>query len=324
MNSFLLSGLSFFCLSIAAIAAPLPFSGVVKGGTPSDWTMRGGSVGTGPFGEPVISLTNTDTKGSSTLSYMGFLNPGERKQMKLVYRSNLANSSRDRGAWVFVVWLNKHGQGIKNEYFILKESANWVERTLELSPAPKEANRINIQIRVQERVGTLTLKSVELSDLRVQPEKKVELPLYLRLSATGNFRIAMLNTYGYGLADKAFLKDKLTGTVWSLLDGDGYEFTVNETTAAADRFVLMIDVAGSADQVGAVESNRPQIIAGNGQCRIDGLTGRATVEVFDASGRRVVYETTDKESLACTLHSGNYVVRVRMSNKDYSTKINIR
>ena len=173
MNSFLLSGLSFFCLSIAAIAAPLPFSGVVKGGTPSDWTMRGGSVGTGPFGEPVIAITKTDTKGSSSLSYMGFLNPGERKQLKLIYRSNLANSSRDRGSWVFVVWLNKHGQGIKNEYFILKESANWVERTLELSPAPKEANRINIQIRVQERVGTLTLKSVELSDLRVQPEKKI-------------------------------------------------------------------------------------------------------------------------------------------------------
>lgn len=173
MNSFLLSGLSFFCLSIAAIAAPLPFSGVVKGGTPSDWTMRGGSAGTGPFGEPVIAITKTDTKGASSLSYMGFLNPGERKQLKLIYRSNLANSSRDRGSWVFVVWLNKHGQGIKNEYFILKESANWVERTLELSPAPKEANRINIQIRVQERVGTLTLKSVELSDLRVQPEKKV-------------------------------------------------------------------------------------------------------------------------------------------------------
>ena len=173
MNSFLLSGLSFFCLSIAAIAAPLPFSGVVKGGTPSDWTMRGGSVGTGPFGEPVIAITKTDTKGASSLSYMGFLNPGERKQLKLIYRSNLANSSRDRGAWVFVVWLNKHGQGIKNEYFILKESANWVERTLEFSPAPKEANRINIQIRVQERVGTLTLKSVELSDLRTPVQKKI-------------------------------------------------------------------------------------------------------------------------------------------------------
>ena len=175
MNSFLLSGLSFLCLGITAFAAPLPYSGVVKGGTSSDWTMRGGSVGTGPFGETVISLTKTDTKGSSSLSYMGFLNPGERKQMKLVYRSNLANSSRDRGAWVFVVWLNKHGQGVKNEYFILKESANWVERTLEFSPAPKDANRINIQIRVQERVGTLTLKSVELSDLRVQvqTQKKI-------------------------------------------------------------------------------------------------------------------------------------------------------
>lgn len=180
--------------------------------------------------------------------------------------------------------------------------------------------------------GGLNAKSNEMATVcgnrymavNVQPEKKVELPLYLRLSATGKFRIAMLDTYGYGLADKAFLKDKLTGTVWNLLDGDGYEFTVNETTAAADRFVLIIDVAGSADQVGAVESNRPQVIAGNGQCRIDGLTGRATVEVFDASGRRVVYETTDKESLTCTLHSGNYVVRVRMSNKDYSTKINIR
>lgn len=171
MKSFLLSGLSFFCLS-AAIAAPLPFSGVVKGGTSSEWTMRGGSVGTGPFGEAVLSLTKTDTKGSSLLSYTGFLKPGERKQLKLVYRSNLANSSRDRGAWIFIVWLNNHGQGIKNEYFILKESANWVERTLETAPAPEGANRINIQIRVQERVGTLTLKSVILSDLQVREKKE--------------------------------------------------------------------------------------------------------------------------------------------------------
>lgn len=171
MNRFLLFGLSC-CLSISAFAASLPLSDVVKGGAPSDWSLRGGTVGTGPFGEKVISITRTDTKGVSLLSYTGFLKPGEQKELKLTYRSNLANSSRDRGAWIFVVWFDPRGNGLKNEYFILKESANWTERTLRLSPAPEGANRINIQIRVQERAGTLTLKSVTLSDALPEAEKK--------------------------------------------------------------------------------------------------------------------------------------------------------
>lgn len=180
--------------------------------------------------------------------------------------------------------------------------------------------------------GGLNSKSNEMATVydnrymavNVQPEKKVEIPLFLRLSSTGKFRISLMSSYGYGLTDKAFLKDKLTGTVWNLLDGDGYEFIVNETAQAADRFVLMIDVAGTADQVDEAVNDGPEVIAGNGQCRIEGLNGQATVEVFDASGRRVVYETCDKESMTCSLRNGIYVVRVRMSNKDYSTKINIR
>lgn len=161
--------------------------------------------------------------------------------------------------------------------------------------------------------------------VNVLPGKQVEIPLYLRLTSTGKFRIAAIKSYGYGLNDKAELLDKSTGQKWNLLDGHGYEFDVNSVADAKSRFVLVLNVHEETTGVGQVSgSGKPSVSINGNTCRIDGLSGKSVIEMFDTAGRRCVYTTTASDSYSHQLPSGTYIVRVRTSNKDYTNKINVR
>ncbi len=160
--------------------------------------------------------------------------------------------------------------------------------------------------------------------VNVLPGKKVEIPLYLRLSSTGKFRIAAIKSYGYGLNDKAELLDKSTGQRWSLLDGNGYEFDVNNVDEAKSRFALVLSVHEETTGVGQVAGGKPSVSIDGNTCRIEGLSGKSVIEMFDTAGRRCVYTTTSSDSYSHQLPSGTYIVRVRTSNKDYTNKINVR
>lgn len=160
--------------------------------------------------------------------------------------------------------------------------------------------------------------------VNVLPGKKVEIPLYLRLSSTGKFRIAAIKSYGYGLNDKAELLDKSTGQRWSLLDGNGYEFDVNNIDEAKSRFALVLSVHEETTGVGQVAGGKPSVSIDGNTCRIEGLSGKSVIEMFDTAGRRCVYTTTASDSYSHQLPSGTYIVRVRTSNKDYTNKINVR
>lgn len=160
--------------------------------------------------------------------------------------------------------------------------------------------------------------------VNVLPGKKVEIPLYLRLSSTGKFRIAAIKSYGYGLNDKAELLDKSTGQRWSLLDGNGYEFDVNNIDEAKSRFALVLSVHEETTGVGQVAGGKPSVSIDGNTCRIEGLSGKSVIEMFDTAGRRCVYTTTSSDSYSHQLPSGTYIVRVRTSNKDYTNKINVR
>lgn len=161
--------------------------------------------------------------------------------------------------------------------------------------------------------------------VNVLPGKQVEIPLYLRLSSTGKFRIAAIKSYGYGLNDKAELLDKTTGQRWNLLDGNGYEFEVKTADEAKSRFVLVLNVQEGTTGIGQVaDSGKPSVSVNGNICRIDGLTDKSVIEIFDTAGRRRVYTTTSASSTTHQLASGTYIVRVRTSNKDYTNKINVR
>ena len=163
--------------------------------------------------------------------------------------------------------------------------------------------------------------------VNVLPGKQVEIPLYLRLSSTGKFRIAAIKSYGYGLNDKAELLDKQTGQRWNLLDGNGYEFEVKDAAEAKSRFVLVLNVYDETTGIDQNTSNKKPSVSINGNtCRIDGLTEKSVIEIFDTAGRRRVYTTTNASSSSHQLTPGTYIVRVHTSNsnKDYTNKINIR
>lgn len=161
--------------------------------------------------------------------------------------------------------------------------------------------------------------------VNVLPGKQVEIPLYLKLSSTGKFRIAAIKSYGYGLNDKAELLDKQTGQRWNLLDGNGYEFDVKTAADAKSRFVLVLNVDDETTGIGqAAVSEKPTVSVNGNTCRIDGLTDKSVIEIFDTAGRRRVYTTTSASSSSHQLTSGTYIVRVRTSNKDYTNKINVR
>lgn len=161
--------------------------------------------------------------------------------------------------------------------------------------------------------------------VNVLPGKQVEIPLYLRLSSTGKFRIAAIKSYGYGLNDKAELLDKTTGQRWNLLDGNGYEFEVKTADEAKSRFVLVLNIQEGTTGIDQVaDSGKPSVSVNGNICRIDGLTDKSVIEIFDTAGRRRVYTTTSASSTTHQLASGTYIVRVRTSNKDYTNKINVR
>lgn len=181
--------------------------------------------------------------------------------------------------------------------------------------------------------GGLNSKTNELAtvcdnrnlSVNVLSGKQVEIPLNLRLSSKGKFRLAAIKVYGYGLNDKAELLDKSTGQKWNLLDGDGYEFNVENTTDATSRFVILLNVHDEATGIGqGAENTKPTVSIDGNTCRIEGLSGKSVIEMFDTAGRRCVYNTTTSDSYSHQLPSGTYIVRVRTSNKDYTNKINVR
>ena len=160
--------------------------------------------------------------------------------------------------------------------------------------------------------------------VNVLPNKRVEIPLHLQLSAPGKYRIASISSYGYGLNDNAELVDKATGARWKLLDGEAYEFNVADVKEAASRFIVWISIREDMTGVEDAAEAKPSMSVESGACRIDGLSGKSVIEIFDTAGRRIVYTTVTSASSTHNLTAGTYIVRVRTSNKDFSNKINVR
>ena len=160
--------------------------------------------------------------------------------------------------------------------------------------------------------------------VNVLPNKRVEIPLHLQLSAPGKYRIASISSYGYGLNDNAELVDKSTGARWKLLDGEAYEFNVTDVKEAASRFIVWISIREDMTGVEDAAEAKPSVSVESGACRIDGLSGKSVIEIFDTAGRRIVYTTVTSASSTHSLKAGTYIVRVRTSNKDFSNKINVR
>lgn len=179
--------------------------------------------------------------------------------------------------------------------------------------------------------GGMNSKSNELAtytdkrfmSINAFPDTETVVPVYLRLNSTGKFRLALSYIAGLGEDDSLVLVDSETGAEWNLRDGDGYEFNVSDVKKAAQRFVVRIKTEISVDVNDEME-NRISVYADEDVCFVENAPEDSLIEIFDVAGRRVIYHRADGGTFTVRLDRGNYIVNVRESNKDYTTKINIR
>lgn len=159
--------------------------------------------------------------------------------------------------------------------------------------------------------------------VNVFPDAEYTVPVYLRLNSKGMFRLAVNYKAGFGEDDKIILRDEKTGTEWNLLDGDSYEFNVEDEADAAKRFVLYVKAENITD-IDENSHNSVKVYTDNNNCIVENISDNSVVEIYDVAGRRIVYSKPNNHTFTVKLNEGNYIVNIRENNKDYTTKINIR
>lgn len=160
--------------------------------------------------------------------------------------------------------------------------------------------------------------------VNVFPDEGLTIPVYLRLNATGSFRLALDYAAGFGEGDRVILADRITGIEWNLLDGNGYDFKVEKVEDATQRFLLRIKTETPVSVDDGNMSENVNVYAEDNVCVVENIPEGSLVEIFDVAGRRVVYHRSEADRYTVRLERGNYIVNIKEANNDYTTKINIR
>ncbi|MBN2643828.1 MAG: cellulase family glycosylhydrolase [Victivallales bacterium] len=157
-------------LSIAPLVSGVVISELDLTAGASDWTLSNTNILSSPLGEKYVRLALAENAGVARASYMDKVIPGKNLELSLTYQTDVTNSRSDYGAWIYVAWMDKSGKVISRQDFPLARAVSWLERKISLDSV-ENADRLTIQIRLQQTIGFLDLKNVRLS---VAPEKKVE------------------------------------------------------------------------------------------------------------------------------------------------------
>lgn len=160
--------------------------------------------------------------------------------------------------------------------------------------------------------------------VQVTPDKQTDIQLALRLRKTGTFSLQTLKLVGFSDDDQIQLVDTKTGTVWNMNEENStYTFVVDDVQEAIRRFLLRISVNGGVG-IDDAETSACHVYVEDRVCHIEAVPQEASIQIFDTVGRRVVYDKAVSDSYSVRLDAGNYVVRVKTENKDYTTKITVR
>lgn len=161
--------------------------------------------------------------------------------------------------------------------------------------------------------------------VNVVASHQIEIPLYLKLSHTGTFELALTQQNGFVFTDKIQLYDKKLKVRHDLQTGRNYRFQVDAVAEATTRFALLLSTGDETTGIDSAEDQEQKIqIGANGMCTVSGLSGKNVIEVFDVIGRRILYMPTSENTLNLRLKSGTYVVNVRGEQSDYSQKIVVK
>lgn len=154
---------------------------------------------------------------------------------------------------------------------------------------------------------------------------QIEIPVYLKLTHTGTFELAMSKQEGLVFTDKVQLYDKKLKVRHDFQTGRNYRFQVDNAAEANTRFALILSVGGEETGIDTAEEQKENVrVDENGMCTVSGLTGKSVVEVYDVIGRRIMYLPTEQETLSVRLKSGAYVLYIRTGQTEYSHKITVK
>lgn len=171
-----------------------------------------------------------------------------------------------------------------------------------------------------------TQASAQNLSVNVVGSHQIEIPVYLKLSQTGTFELALTQQNGILFTDKVQLYDKKLKVRHDLLAGGNYRFQVDAVAEAKTRFALILSVGSDETGIENTEDEQANAIqvGADGLCTVNGLSGKSVIEVFDAIGRRMMYLPTTQSSLSVKLKPGTYVIHVRSEKSGYSQKFLVK
>ena len=153
-----------------------------------------------------------------------------------------------------------------------------------------------------------------------------EIPLGFTTGQTNSFTIKASLISNFDTCTQILLKDYLDSSspvVTDLTDGSSFSFTSDATNNNTSRFTLIFKAPSVATVINHEGNDNVWISTPKGQIVVNGTTNRATLEVFNTVGQKVIskYLTGSNVQMNNNLAAGAYLVKLTNKGKSITRKI---
>lgn len=157
--------------------------------------------------------------------------------------------------------------------------------------------------------------------INTMPDEKCDIPVGLRLSDGGDFRVEVDRITGH-LSGSLSLVDSEFGFSEEMVEGMGYDFNVMAGGELETRLMIRYDKKSSG--VDKEEKDGYPVWAKDGYCHVSRLKGDAMIRIFDTAGRLMVSERTKEPTYSTPLPDGVFVVKIVENGKEFVAKILVK
>ena len=161
-------------LALVVITPAWAESAPAPGRDSEGWSLSRGAVVDDPQDGSFVRLDLQLARGTASLGRTAPLEPGRDYALRIEYRSNVTDSVRNKGSWIYASFRDAKNTAIGDQCLLLAPAAAWKTEVFPLKPAAG-ASKIILNFRQQQRVGTLDLRSVELKRTDVDATDAVTL-----------------------------------------------------------------------------------------------------------------------------------------------------
>ena len=137
-------------------------SAPVPGRDSEGWSLSRGAVVDDPQDGSFVRLDLQLARGNASLARTVPVEPSCEYALRIEYRSTVANSARNKGSWLSVSFRDAKGKGIEDRCLLLALATVWKAEIFPLK-TPAGATEVVLSFRQEQQVGTLDLRSVELT-----------------------------------------------------------------------------------------------------------------------------------------------------------------